>query len=131
MPVVVSGLRELNRAFANTDKETRLAWRAEERRIAEPIRQGRRTESADVDPPDAGLAEMGQVPGRRHPADGVRRTPPARRENSRHARGMRRPNLADLLETRALVPAGEQHEHQVDMEMERLMDRVAAGFNLG
>ena len=42
-----------------------------------------------------------------------------------------RPNLADLLETRALVPAGEQHEHQVELEMERLMDRVAAGFNLG
>ena len=131
MPVVVSGLRELNRAFANTDRETRLAWRAEERRIAEPIRKDAEQKALTSIPRMPGSPKWAQDAGRCDPADGVRRTPPARRENSRHARHTRRPNLADLLETRALVPAGEQHEHQVDMEMERLMDRVAAGFNLG
>ena len=130
MPVVVSGLRELNRAFANTDKETRLAWRAEERRIAEPIRK---------DAEQKALTAIPHMPGSPKWARfrvGVTRqmvyvAPRQRGARTAARRGYRRPNLADLLETRALVPAGEQHEHQVDAEMERLMDKVAAGFNLG
>ena len=130
MPVVVQGLRELNRAFADTDRETRLGWKAEQRRIAEPIRK---------DAEQKALQSIARMPGSPKWARmrvGVTRqmvyvAPRQRGARTAGRRGYRRPNLADLLETRALVPAGEQHEHQVDAEMERLIDRVAAGFTHG
>jgi hypothetical protein len=130
VPVVVQGLRELNRAFANTDREIRLGWKADQRQIAEPIRQ------------DAEQKAMSSI--RRMPASpkwarmrtGVTRTmvyvaPRQRGARTAGRRQMRRPNLFDLLLERALIPAGEAHEHQTDIEVERLMDKVAAGFNHG
>jgi hypothetical protein len=130
VPVVVQGLRELNRAFADTDREIRLGWRAEMRQIAEPVRR------------DAEQLALGSI--RRMPASprwsrmrvGVTRTmvyvaPRQRGSKGGGRRQYGRPNLGNLLADRALGPAGERHEHETEARVEGLLDRVAAGFNLG
>jgi hypothetical protein len=131
VPIVVQGLRELNQAFANTDRDTRLGWRAEQRRIAEPIRQDAEQRAL------SSIRRMPASPKWARMRTGVTRTAVyvAPRQRGVRGRGRHlyygRPNLADLLETRALGPAGEAHEQQVETEIERLMDKVAAGFNRG
>jgi hypothetical protein len=122
-------LRELNRAFANTDRETRLGWRAEQRQIAEPIRRDAEQKALTAIPRMPGSPKWARM------RVGVNRSMVyvAPRQRGVRGRGRHlyegRPNLADLLEQRALVPAGEAHEHQVRQELERLMDKVVAGFN--
>ena len=130
MPVVVQGLRELNRAFADTDREIRLGWRAAERQIAEPIRQDAEQRAL------SSIPRMAASPKWARMRVGVTRqmvyvAPRQRGVKTKGRRQMGRPNLFDLLLERALIPAGEAHEHQTEIEVERLMDRVAAGFNHG
>jgi len=131
VPIVVQGLRELNRAFANTDRETRLGWRAAQRHIAEPVRQ---------DAEQRALSSIRRMPGSpkwSRMRVGVTRAAVyvAPRQRGVKGRGRHlyegRPNLADLIESRALIPAGEAHEHQTDLEVERLIDRVVTEFNRG
>ena len=54
----------------------------------------------------------------------------APRQKGTRGRGpRRRPNLADLLMTRAMEPALEQNTARVERELGRMLDRVADGFN--
>jgi hypothetical protein len=48
-----------------------------------------------------------------------------RKRRSAGNRNKRRPNLANLLQGRALDPALEANEHNVEQAMERLLDKVA------
>ena len=130
MPVVVQGLRELNRAFANTDRDTRLGWKAEERQIAEPVRRDAEQRALASIPHMPGSPKWGRM------RVGVTRAavyvaPRQRGVKKSGRRQMGRPNLADLILDRALIPAGEAHEQQANAAVEALMDRVAAGFNRG
>jgi len=133
VPVVVTGLRELNRAFQNTDRDTRLGWRAEMRQVAEPVRRDAEQRAISAIP------RMPWSPRWARMRVGVTRqmvyVAPRQRgvrwnkKNPGYRFEQRRPNLGNLLMDRALIPAGEAHEHQTEMQLERLMDRVAAGFN--
>jgi hypothetical protein len=43
----------------------------------------------------------------------------------------RRPNLADLMMSRAMEPALERHAGELEANVERMLDRVADQFNHG
>src|SRR3954454_12179854 len=127
VPIVVHGLRELKRGFANTDREIRLGWRAEMRQGAEPVRR---------DAEQLALTSIRRMPSspkwsRMRVGVTQKMVYVAPRQRSTKTPGRRRPNLANLLEVRALDRAGQAHEHQTEARVEQLMDRVAAGFNHG
>jgi hypothetical protein len=128
MPVIVKGLRDVNAAFAHTDREIRLGWRAGMRQVAEPVRR------------DAELAASSSIP--HMPASpkwarmrvGVTRNmvyvaPRQRGTRGRTAAG--RTNLAGLLMDRAMQPALDRHEPEITARMEHLLDVVADEFNRG
>jgi hypothetical protein len=130
MAVVVSGLRDVNAAFAHTNRDLRLGWRAGMRQIAEPVRR------------DAEQLAMSSI--RHMPASprwsrmriGVTRNmvyvaPRQRGYKGRGRHPSKRPNLGNLLMNRAMQPALEQHEHDTMAAFEQLLDHVADRFNHG
>jgi hypothetical protein len=130
MAVVVSGLRDVNAAFAHTNRDLRLGWRAGMRQVAEPIRR------------DAEIAALTDI--RRMPMSpkwarmrvGVTRNmvyvaPRQRGFKGRGRHPSKRPNLGDLLMNRAMQPALERHQHEITARFEHLLDTVADRFNHG
>ena len=135
MAVVVKGWREVNAAFAHTDRDIRLGWRAEQRQVAEPVRRTAETLAL------SSIRQMPASPKWSRMRTGVTRNmvyvAPRQRgvrwnkKNPGYRFEMRRPNLADLLMERAMQPALEQHEHDIEARFEQLLDHAADNFNRG
>jgi hypothetical protein len=130
LAVVVKGIRDVNAAFARTDRDIRLGWRAGMRQVAEPVRQDAERLAASE------IRRMPASPRWSRMRVGVTRTMVyvAPRQKGTRGRGPvagRRPNLAGLLMDRAMQPALERHEHDTTAAFERLLDTVADRFNHG
>ena len=130
MPVIVKGLRDVNAAFAHTDREIRLGWRAGMRSVAEPVRRDAETLAGTE------IRNMPASPRWARMRVGVTRqmvyvAPRQRGVKTTGRRQFARPNLAGLLMDRAMQPALDRHEHDITASFERLLDQVADGFNHG
>lgn len=128
MPIYVRGMRELQAAFAKTDRDTRLGVRHLFRDLAEPVRR------------DAEVNALMQIPriGNRwyRMRTGVTRNvvyvaPRQRGVKGRPDDPRRRPKFADLLMGRAMEPALEAHETEIEGATEHLLDRICDDFNRG
>jgi hypothetical protein len=126
--VLVEGERELFRAFAKADRDSRLFVRHEFRQIAEPIRS------------DAEQLALGQIhnmpksPKWARMRTGVtqRLVYVAPRQKGVRGRGpKRRPNFGDLLMGRAMEPALERNEAGIERAVERAFDEIIDRFNQG
>jgi len=135
MAVVVKGLRDVNAAFAKTDRDIRLGWRAGMRQVAEPVRRDAETLAL------SGIRRMPSSPRWARMRTGVTRNmvyvAPRQRgvrwnkKNPGYRFNLRRPNLANLLMERAMQPALEAHEHDITARFEQLLDHAADNFNHG
>lgn len=128
MPVYVQGLTELSRAFAKTDRAARLGFRKVLREAAEPVRADAQTLALEK------IRRMPRSPKWAGMRIGVTRNLVyvAPRQKGTHGRGpRRRPNLADLLMTRAMDPALHAHETQIEQRVEHALDRLCDEFNAG
>lgn len=125
MPLIVSGMPELQRALKLADKDVRRGVRAEQRTVAEPVRsEAERLAVAEIDHIGTGWERMRiglsarsiyVAPRRRGPRSGP----------------LKRPNLAPLLMDRAMEPALHMHEHDIERRYSEMLDRVADRFNRG
>jgi len=127
MPVAVTGLRELNAAFAKSDKETRLGVRGVQREVAEPVRLGAET-LAVIRIPNVGFRWWRMRVGVTRALIYVA---PKERGIRQRANSRRRPRFADLLMNRAMEPALEARRPQLEADTERMLDRIANDFNKG
>lgn len=121
--VRVKGLRELQRALKQADKETRLGVRAELRNVAEPVRQ----EAAQL----AGSQIRRNTPAWAAMRTGVTQKSvyvAPKQRGTKNPRSKRK-NLAGLLAARALEPALDRHESETVHRFERMLDNVADRFN--
>ena len=125
--VYVRGMRELSRAFAYADRDSRRELRAAFREVAEPV--ARDAESLAV----ARIRRMPESPRWSLMRVGVTRTAvyvaPKQRGVRRRDDPHRRPNLADLMMDRAMEPALEQNQHEIEVAVEHALDRLADHFN--
>ena len=126
MPVVVKGFRELNRAFAAAEKESRLGVRALERQVAEPVKATASVLAGSE------IRNMYRSPSWAGMRVGVTRTVVYVAPKRKGVRGhgpRARPNLAGLLMGRAMRPALEQHRTRIERSVEELFDQIADRFN--
>jgi hypothetical protein len=126
MTVIVKGLREVNAAFAKTDRDIRLGWRAGMREVAEPVRRDAEASAS------ASIRNMPGSPRWSRMRTGVTRTMvyvAPRQKGARRNPYARRPNLADLLMDRAMEPALARHEHEIEERIDHLVDVAAFNFN--
>lgn len=127
MPVVVQGLHELQASLAHADRSLRLGVRAGLRQAAEPVQRGAEELAR------ANISRIG--PRWSKMRIGVTRdlvyVAPRQRGQGRGRDPRRRPNLAPLLMDRAMQPALDQHEAEVEARFEELLDRVSDEFNSG
>ena len=125
--VYVRGMRELSRAFAYADRDSRRELRAAFREVAEPV--ARDAESLAI----ARIRRMPLSPRWSLMRVGVTRTAvyvaPKQRGVRRRDDPHRRPNLADLMMDRAMEPALEQNQHEIEVAVEHALDRLADHFN--
>jgi hypothetical protein len=126
--VLVKGQRELFRAFAKADREARLFVRHEFRNVAKPV-------AADVEQLAVNrIRNMPKSPKWARQRIGVSQklVYVAPRQKGTHGRGRaRRPNLADLLISRAMQPALERNRAGIRRNVERAFDRISDHFNQG
>jgi hypothetical protein len=128
VPIVFTGFRELNLAYKEAERDVRLRWRANLRKVAEPVRR-------DIE--RLAMSSIRRMPGspkwsRMRVGVTQRVVYVAPRQRGVKTTGRRqygRPNLGDLLMDRAMQPALERHEEQIFHNVEQLMDRIAADFN--
>ena len=125
--VAVTNWRELNAAFAKSERATRLGVRAAQREIAQPIRLDAESLATQT------ISRVGLRWSRMR--IGVTRTLIYVAPRQRGARGRdnprRRPNLGTLLMERAMEPALERHRPGLERNVEQLLDRIADDFNHG
>jgi hypothetical protein len=126
--IKVRGLRELQAAFAHADRESRLGLRHALRDVAEPVRSEAETLAT------SSIKRLGPKWGKMRV--GITRTlvyvaPRQRGVKTRGPDPRRRPNLATLLMDRAMEPALEHHEPELEQAVELMLDEVADGFNHG
>lgn len=130
MPVYVEGLAEASRAFAKTDREIRLGWRHMWRDVAEPVRRDAETLALEAIP------NMARSPKWARMLTGVTRhlvyvVPRQKGWHGRNPHRRQAEAIAGLLRDRALQPALDRHEHQIEHAVEHLLDRAADDFNRG
>jgi hypothetical protein len=126
MPIIVKGLREVNAAFAKTDRDIRLAWRAEMREVAEPVRRDAEQSAVQA------IRHMPSSPRWSRMRTGVTQSLVyvAPRQKGTRGRGPGgRPNLAGLLLDRAMEPALARHEHEITVRIEGLVELGVNNFN--
>jgi len=126
--VVVRGQRDLSRAFAKADRDTRLRWRRTLRELAEPVRSDAEQMALTT------IRNMANSPKWARMRTGVTQklVYVAPRQKGTRGRGRsRRPNLADLLMDRAMQPALDRHRGDVERAVELLFDGIADDFNRG
>ena len=125
--VYVRGMRELSRAFAYADRDSRRELREAFKEVAQPV--ARDAEGLAV----ARIPRMASSPRWSLMRVGVTRTTvyvaPKQRGLRNRADPRRRPNLADLLMGRAMEPALEQNQHEIEVAVEHALDRLADHFN--
>ena len=134
-PIALRGQRELLAALAKADRETRLGVRRELRGVAERVRREAQTLALSA------ITGMAKSPKWARMRTGVSRklvyVAPRQRgvrwnkNNPGYRFSARRPNLADLLMTRAMQPALDRHAGDVERALEDMLDHVADDFNKG
>lgn len=121
--VTIRGLRDLNKAFAQADKDARRFVRAAEREIAEPVRKAAEqlavTEISHIGPAWSQM-RIGVTQKVIYVAPKKRGTRDA---------SLRRPNLAGLLMNKAMQPALDQNADRIEAAIEHALDKVADRFN--
>jgi len=124
--VRVEGLRELNRALARSDRETRLGVRKELRQVADPIAADAetlaRSEITRIGIPWSKM-RVGQT------STVVYVAPRKRGVTSRGLTGRKRPKFAALLMDRAMQPALDKNADMVEERLAEALDRVADRFS--
>lgn len=125
-PVRVRGLRELQRAFARTEKAAQKQTRATFVEVAEPVRR---------DAEGYARSRVARI-GTRWPQMRVGVTtksvyvaPKQRGRASRRNAALRRPNLAALLMTRSMEPALEENAPLIYDRVDRALDQLATQFD--
>ncbi len=123
MPVEVRNLRELNRALARADKDTRRLVRAAEREIAAPVKTAAEQHAlTDISRIDTKSAWWKMRIGVTQKAIYV---VPARRNRG----GSKRPRFDDTLWDKAMKPAAEENEARFEAGVEVALEKMAAIFN--
>lgn len=117
-------MADLQRALAVADRETRIGVRTVMRGIADPVAR---------DAEQLARSEIRNI-GEQWPRMRVGLTRVllyvAPRERGTKGRG-RRPNLAGLLDTKAMSPAADRHRHGFEAAVGQALDRMADRFNHG
>ena len=124
--IAVEGFRELNRTLKYAPKDVRLAIRAEYRTVAEPVRSTAATLAA------TSIRKIGPKWARMRTGVTQSEVYVAPRQRGVKTRGYdprRRPNLGTLLADRATNPALAQHEHQIEADFERMLDRLVTKWD--
>jgi hypothetical protein len=128
VPVALRGQRELLASLKYADRETRLGVRRELRKVAAPV-------AADAEALAlSAIRNMARSPKWARMRVGVTRQlvyVAPRQKGVRGRGGGRRPNLADLLMDRAMLPALHRHEAEIEQRLEHMLDVIADGFNRG
>lgn len=128
MPVVVRGLRETTAAFSKAEKQTKALWRDGLRTVAEPVQ---------LDAEGFARTRISRIGPRWYRMRiGVTQklVYVAPRERGLKTRGddrRRRPKFGTLLMDRAMDPALERHESEIEGAFEQMLDRVADAFDQG
>jgi len=127
-PYAVENLGEVLRALKTVERDVRLGVRKELRQAAEPIR----ADAAELT--DTRIRNMYRSPRWSRMRVGVTQrvvyvAPRQRGVKSQPRQQLKRPNLADLMTTRAMQPSLDRHRTTVVREMEQMLDRAAAKFN--
>lgn len=126
VPVYVTGMQEVSRAFAAAGKEAKRDLRKTFVEVARPI--------AD-DAEQLALGRISHIGGRWSKMRvGVTQkvvyvAPKQRGAQARANSALRRPNLAGLLMSRAMEPALERNEPHVERAVEHALDRIAERVN--
>lgn len=125
-PIVIRGLRELNRAFIRAGEQTRHEIRYEMAALAEPVRQT--AEQLAIQKIRRIGLDWSQM------RTGVTQTlvyvaPVQRGVKTRGPNPRKRPNLADLLIGRALDPALEANRGKIEEGIERMLDRISNAWS--
>lgn len=123
---VVEGLAGLQRAFAFAERDIRLDLRASLREAAEPVRADSETLAVQR------ITNIG-VPWSRMRV-GVTRTlvyvaPRERGTKGRGNQRFRRPNLRDLLLDRAMNPALDQNQSQIETRVVNMLNDFAVKWS--
>lgn len=121
MTVAVRGLRELVAATDAAGREVRRDLNGELRKVAEPVRQDAESFAKTRirrNTPKWSLMRTGVT--RRV----VYVAPRARGVGSRGLVQYRRPNFGRLLMDRAMQPALDRHEHEIEQQVGRFLDEV-------
>lgn len=121
--VRVEGFRDLQRAFRVADEKLARELRDELREAAEPVRADAER-LAVVGIPTIGLAWSRMRVGVTQTSVYVA----PKQKGARLNRARRRPNLADLLLGRAMVPALKQNEARVEEAVDDLLGRVGKAW---
>ncbi len=120
--VRVKGLRELQRAFRDADKQLNKDLRAALRDVAEPVR-AEAEERAVAD-----IRNIGDDWSRMRVGVTQKLVYVAPKERGRRTRGnplIARPNLAPLLMERAMAPALESQENEIARGLGEMLDDLA------
>ena len=124
--VVLRGQRELLAALAKADKQTRLGVRRELRNVAEPVKRDASALALST------IRRMTVSPKWAGMRIGITRKLVYVAPRQRGTRGRTRasrPNLANLLMDRAMQPALERNEHNLEARLGEALDRMANDFN--
>ena len=132
---VVFGLRDVQAAFADADKQLRLGIRGSLRQIAEPVRAGAEELAMST------ISHMPRSPRWSKMRIGVTRdlvyVAPRQRgikgryDPRRRGEGYAHPPFSDLVMLRAMEPALERHAAEVEHGFEEILEHVTDGFNRG
>jgi hypothetical protein len=124
--ITVRGLRELENLAASTSRHATKVVRASFRKVAEPIRSDAQGLA------EASIPRIGPKWGKMRV--GVTRTlvyvaPKERGVKVRGPDPRRRPKFADLMEARAMAPALERNEGNIEAAVEHALDDIAREWN--
>lgn len=124
MPLVVKGMRQLQAALAQADRDVRFGVTQTMRNVAEPVRQDAETLAATR------IRNIGTDWSRMRVGVTRRMVYVApRRRGVKPGHPASRPNLARLLRTRAMDVAEQRNQAEVRRRFERMLDHMADRFN--
>lgn len=126
--LAVRGLRDLQKALALSSKEAQEELKQEFQTIAEPIRLEAQSLAR------ARIPRVGEDWSQMRTGVTLTRVYVAPKERGARGKGndrYKRREFADLLMGRAMEPALERHSDQVVRKVDRVLDRMADGFNHG
>ena len=115
----LKGQKELERSFKQMRKEVLKSIRTDVRKLATPVQRDAQQRALDEIP------NIGQAWSRLRLGvlvSGVYLAPRERGRRSRAIAELRRPNLVDLMMTRALIPAFEAHQAELMQGFSRIID---------